>query len=404
MNSLSDVRHILLNAFINLFLTAADASYLGHRSNSHDACRYKYVSLIILGILMFGHVSKSARCLAIASCFAGISGCASDGGLGELAAMGALVGGSAVGMDTGTMIAVATVATGALVVASASSDAPATGASTAPAIPISTNGTPTAVASTTVVAPPTSQGKLGVEVETLSTSMGTAVGLKPAEGALVIATTKGSTGDKGGLKALDVIVEVSGQAVTDTASLQAIVGNMRTGYKAPVRVWREHAFKDLTVEVTARSEASSTVSAPTASASAVATPPAAKIPIAEPVKPVQTRNFCLAYLAIENTYGAVVSPIQEKHDYDGSSSAMLASLKSYIAKVKQVQPGVWGEFDNGVISCESDTYNCMAQTKGGLFTKKQTAGQFCHYTRAEAELELADMHKGDPSSQTVAWP
>lgn len=133
------------------------------------------------------------------------------------------------------------------------------------------------------------------------------------------------------------------------------------------------------------------------------TPPAQEA-IGEPAKSKKTRNFCLAYLAAENTYGATISPIQEKHDYDGSGTSMLASLKSYIAKVKQVQPGVWGDFDDGVISCASNTHVCLVQTKGGLFAKKQTAGQFCHFTLAEAEAELAQMHNGDPSAKTVAWP
>ncbi|MEC4239114.1 PDZ domain-containing protein [Pseudomonas sp. DSV-1] len=347
---------------------------------------------------MLEHVSKSARFLAVATCLTYLNGCASDGGASELAAMGLLLGGAATG-NTGLATAGVAGYAGIMLAAPLLSDDSETEVSTVPAVSTTTNGTQTAVASTTVsVAPPTSQGKLGVEVETLSTSMGTAVGLKPAKGALVIATTKGGTGDKGGLKALDVIVEVAGQPVVDTASLQAIVGNMRAGYKAPVRVWRGHAFKDLAVEV-ARSTPSSAIAT-----SALATPPPVKTQLAESAKPEKTRNFCLAYLAIENTYGAIVSPIQEKHNYDGSGSAMLASLKSYVAKVKQEQPGIWGEFDNGVISCESDTYVCMAQTKGGLFTKKQTAGQFCHYTLAEAETELAQMRVGDPSLKTVAWP
>ncbi|MFF7710832.1 PDZ domain-containing protein [Pseudomonas sp. NPDC007930] len=115
----------------------------------------------------------------------------------------------------------------------------------------------------TVVAPPSADRGFGIEVETLSSTMATAVGLSPAQGVLVIAAPKGGAGDKGGLKALDVITEVSGQAVTDTASLQAVVGSMRTGYKATVRVWRAHAFKDLTVVVSAeRAAVAATAPAP----------------------------------------------------------------------------------------------------------------------------------------------
>lgn len=352
---------------------------------------------------MLEHVSKSARFLAVATCLTYLNGCASDGGASELAAMGLLLGGAATG-NTGLATAGVAGYAGIMLAAPLLSDDSETEVSTVPAVSTTTNGTQTAVASTTVsVAPPTSQVKLGVEVETLSTSMGTAVGLKPAKGALVIATTKGGTGDKGGLKALDVIVEVAGQPVADTASLQAIVGNMRAGYKAPVRVWRGHAFKDLAVEV-ARSEALSTVSAPTAPSAAVATLAAVKIPIAESAKPTSTLNYCYAYLTVGEERGATCSPVVEINDTDRTGSIFQARLNSYVEKVKQSQPGMWGDFEYSNTTKMQNAFIYQMKPKASSDASKQDAGLICYVSRADADAQLKRSQKNDSSMKIVGWP
>lgn len=122
------------------------------KANSHDASRYECVSSTALRVLMLVHTSKSSRYLAIASCLAGLNGCASDGGVGELAAMGAILGSAGMGMDTGAMIAVATVATGALVVASASSGDPTTSTVSAAPSPVTAASTTSPSVSTNALA------------------------------------------------------------------------------------------------------------------------------------------------------------------------------------------------------------------------------------------------------------
>lgn len=69
---------------------------------------------------MLVHVSKSARYLAAAYCFAGVSGCASDGGAGELAVVGLVIG--AASMDSGALLGAAAVGTGLMLAASMSGD------------------------------------------------------------------------------------------------------------------------------------------------------------------------------------------------------------------------------------------------------------------------------------------
>ena len=94
------------------------------------------------GASMLVHISKSARYLAVASCFSGIGGCASDGGAGELAVVGLVVG--AASMDSGTLLTAAAVGTGLMFAASMSggddvkTDTPPTALSPAVASPATT--------------------------------------------------------------------------------------------------------------------------------------------------------------------------------------------------------------------------------------------------------------------------
>lgn len=102
---------------------------------------------------MLAHVSKSARHLAIASCFAGLGGCASDGGVSELAMAGALLGGAEV--DTGTMVAIGAAAAGSMVAASAISDSAST--ETPPSL-TSAAASDAPVPTTSTIAPAPGQG------------------------------------------------------------------------------------------------------------------------------------------------------------------------------------------------------------------------------------------------------
>lgn len=103
---------------------------------------------------MFASVSKSVRNLAMVSFFSGVSGCASDGGLGELAALGLLAGGVASG-DTGILIAGVTAAAGIMIVApllAEDSKADATpSVSSASAAPLTPGATPILQPGTTPV-------------------------------------------------------------------------------------------------------------------------------------------------------------------------------------------------------------------------------------------------------------
>lgn len=81
----------------------------------------------------------------------------------------------------------------------------------------------------------------------------------------------GSPADKAGLRALDVIVEITGQGVQSPDDLRESLSRMRLGFKAPLRVWRSKAMRDVVVEIAGDSTAALSRSGPAAASIAPAT-------------------------------------------------------------------------------------------------------------------------------------
>lgn len=88
---------------------------------------------------------------------------------------------------------------------------------------------------------------LDMQLAPLSADYAKAVGLPEAKGAWVVETSKGGQAERAGLKALDVILEVSGQDVTSPADFAEVAAKTRKGYGAAVVVWRAQARKELKV-------------------------------------------------------------------------------------------------------------------------------------------------------------
>ena len=229
---------------------------------------------------MLVHVSKSVRCLSIAFCFSGIGGCASDGGVGELAVVGLVVG--AASMDSGTLLAAAAVGTGLMFAASMSGD---------------------------------DDAKTGAPPSALS----------PA------------------------------------------------------------------------------VAAPMAPASVAAVPQPVKTPIAESTKPTSTTNYCYAYLTVGEERGSTCSPVIEINDTDRTGSVFQTRLNSYVEKVKQSQPGIWGDFEySDTIKMQNAfIYQMKPKTNDAA---KQDVGLICYVSRADADAQLKRSQKNDSSMKIVGWP
>lgn len=101
----------------------------------------------------------------------------------------------------------------------------------------------TPVAKATSAAP--AQSLQGMSLGAVTASYAQAVGMPSTRGAWVIDTLKGSAADTAGIKPLDVIVEVGGQAIDSPQDLTALSARMRAGYKTTVSLWRDHARHDV---------------------------------------------------------------------------------------------------------------------------------------------------------------
>ncbi|MGG5872242.1 PDZ domain-containing protein [Pseudomonas peli] len=394
---------------------------------------------------MFANAFKSSTRLAIALSLSGLVGCASDGGLGEAVVIGAMLLPMPGGVDSSLVTTAVGVAAGAYVVSSvASADsaavAPVTSVTAVPQglppidlqklvsretpdryrskacdyIEMSLSEVPMYQASADPVLRQVGnarkevasqvwlekgcqlanlpRGKVGISMDTIDPQRAMALSQPPA-GVVVLATVPSSGAQQAGILSQDVIVAVDGQPIADSIDFRVAVAKAAIGSRVNLKVWRGSAFNIVPVVV-----------GPGESQVAVAPPvPANGVTAASPVQQSATlagAMYCTAVLATQHTYGATASPVKL---IAGAANDMQPSLKSYIAHVKQAQPGVWGDFKLNTAVCAPGAVVCMAEAKGPT-GKTQNAFEFCHATQAKADAELTQMRQGDPQAVVVDWP
>lgn len=387
---------------------------------------------------MFATAFKSSARLAVVLSFTGLTGCASDGGLGEAAVVGAMLLPMPGGVDTSVMTSAVGLAAGAYVVSSvatadSASVSPATSTVAVPQglppidlqklvtretpdryrsksceyIEMSLSEVPMYQASAEPIMKQVAtarkeaasqvwlekgcqlanlpRGKIGASIDTIDPKRAMALAQPPA-GVVVLATVPGSGAQQAGIVPQDVIVAVDDRPIADSIDFRVAVAKASIGSRVSLKVWRNNAFSVVPVLVgPGGTQVSMT---PTVMANGVA----ATIPA--------NAMYCTAVLTTQHTYGAAVSPVKL---IAGVTSDMQPSLKSYIAKVKQEQPGVWGDFKLNSAVCAPGAVVCMAEAKGPT-GKTQNAFEFCHATQAKADAELAQMRQGDPKAVLVDWP
>ena len=89
----------------------------------------------------------------------------------------------------------------------------------------------------------------GAAFEDISAQTAAFLGLDPPKGAAVMSLEPGGQAAAAGLKRMDVVIEVAGQPIAKAGDIAAIVGRMRPGFQAPLRVWRDQKAVDLSLEV-----------------------------------------------------------------------------------------------------------------------------------------------------------
>ena len=97
-----------------------------------------------------------------------------------------------------------------------------------------------------------SRGWLGVTIQNVDKNMAKALGLPEAKGALVNSVVQGDPADKAGIKAGDVITQVEGSTVADTADLIRRIAGYKPGSKVHLTIWRQNSEKAVVVTLQER--------------------------------------------------------------------------------------------------------------------------------------------------------
>ena len=87
--------------------------------------------------------------------------------------------------------------------------------------------------------------RLGVTVQDLNQSLAESFGLKRPDGALIAKVAPDSAAAAAGLKAGDVILEVNGEPVQRSGALSSLIGLSAPGERVKLKVWHEHASREL---------------------------------------------------------------------------------------------------------------------------------------------------------------
>ena len=95
-----------------------------------------------------------------------------------------------------------------------------------------------------------SRGWLGVQIQEVTVDLAESFGLKKPMGAMVSQVIDNTPAAKAGILAGDVIVQLNGEEVADSASLPLLVGGLPVGTTAKIKVLREGQYKtlDTTIE------------------------------------------------------------------------------------------------------------------------------------------------------------
>ncbi len=94
-----------------------------------------------------------------------------------------------------------------------------------------------------------SHGRLGVAIQEVNQDLAQSFGLKKPSGALVASVEPDSPAAKAGVKTGDVILGFNGKDVDSSSQLPLLVGSMKPGEKANMRIWRDGGERNLSVTV-----------------------------------------------------------------------------------------------------------------------------------------------------------
>jgi serine protease Do len=91
------------------------------------------------------------------------------------------------------------------------------------------------------------RSRIGVSIQDVNAQLAESFGLDRPRGALVGMVEADSPGEKGGIKAGDVILKVDGQTIETSSQVPVMIAGKKPGSAVEVEVWRNGSAKDLSV-------------------------------------------------------------------------------------------------------------------------------------------------------------
>ncbi len=238
-------------------------------------------------------------------------------------------------------------------------------------------------------------GHLGVSIGNVDAAMAKALGLKTQRGAMVVELDSPAPSGGNTLKPLDVVLEITGKAVNNSADLQNAVQGMRPGDRALLRIWRDRAEKKLVVAIGAAPVVRQATSPATTVAVAV---PDRPLPVGE--GPAGPPRFCYAFLVQVGKPVGVQSSLWEERGPDFGHPALLRSMGGFLSHMRHVQAGIWhDDISPGKCVVNPRDTQCMANSTR-TFGTPQLLQQFCHETREQAEAGRKPRGAGLP---VIEW-
>jgi hypothetical protein len=288
----------------------------------------------------------------------------------------------------------------AMAIAEKQCDNPASGAAQSPARGAVVAQQPVSQAAPGAVPPAKQAGagllpQIGVRVDAVSPGFAQSLGLTQVRGALVVEVGAGTTADKAGLRALDVIVEITGQQVQSPADLAESLARMRPGFKAALRVWRNKAMRDVVVEIAA--SVSAAAAAPQPAQVAVVTP--ASPPPQALLPPSGGTAYCFARIN-DPPAPTVMSAVFDAPLAAGNVDYAVAKadLIDFQASLQAAGDKRFRPAPPETVLCAAG--NCVSFLSGGLFTDAQAAVVICKMDRTVVE-EL--WKRNQPGAEPTSW-
>jgi len=103
------------------------------------------------------------------------------------------------------------------------------------------------------------RGWMGVSVQDISEDIAKSMKLKDRSGALIADVFKGDPADKAGLKAGDVVVEISGKKVKDAHDLLIMIAGFQVGETVQIKILRDGQERKLTIKIAERRDEAESV-------------------------------------------------------------------------------------------------------------------------------------------------